>query len=204
MDESEAREEFTSRYRAMNEQELLGAAREYDTLVDTAQAALRAEFVRRNIEPPVAEDETVSESRRLVTVRRYRDLSEAIVARSMVESAGIRTYLSDENLIRLDWQLSNFIGGLRLQVDADDVETATELLSQPVPDSIVFEEGAEFEQPRCPRCGSAEITFEGASRGAALASLSVLSVPLPFGRETWTCSHCGARWEETEELPTAD
>lgn len=52
----------------------------------------------------------------LTTIRRFRDLSEAIVARSLLESGGIEAYLCDENLVRLDWQISNFIGGIRLQV----------------------------------------------------------------------------------------
>jgi predicted RNA-binding Zn-ribbon protein involved in translation (DUF1610 family) len=138
------------------------------------------------------------ETRNLVTIRRYRDLSEAIVARSFLESAGIPVYLRDENLVRLDWQVSNFIGGIRLQVEADDEPAAVELLNQPVSPTIELSEGEEFTQPRCPACGSADITFEGASRAAALASLYVLSLPLPPGRETWLCSACGNRWEETE------
>jgi hypothetical protein len=50
----------------------------------------------------------------LTTIRRCRDLSEAIVARSLLESSGIDVNLCDENLVRLDWQVSNFIGGIRL------------------------------------------------------------------------------------------
>jgi hypothetical protein len=72
--------------------------------------------------------------RQLVTLRRYRDLSEAIVARSMLEAAGIAAWLRDENLVRLEWQISNFIGGIRLQVDLSEAEAAEELLSQPIPE----------------------------------------------------------------------
>ena len=109
--------ETDGRYREMAEAELLEAARSYADLNDGAQAAMRAEFARRGIEAPLVEDGDEMEARRLVTVARYRDLSEAIVARTMLESAGIGVYLRDENLVRLDWQISNFIGGLRLQVD---------------------------------------------------------------------------------------
>ncbi len=80
--------------------------------------------------------------RDLVTVRRYRDLSEAIIARAVVESAGIFCFLKDENYIRLDWQMSNLIGGIRLQVAPEDVQSAEEILSQPVPDNIVTERSA--------------------------------------------------------------
>jgi len=83
-------------------------------------------------------------------------------------------------------------------VDAANKQSALEVLNQPVPESIPFNANDESTQPRCPTCGSTNITFEGASRGAALASLYVLSLPLPVGAETWSCSACGARWEDGE------
>jgi len=191
-------DEFGRRYGAMNEAELLEEARSYDLLADSAQGALRKEFAERGLEPPVVEEKDELAQRALVTVRRYRDLSEAIVARSLLESAGITVYLRDENLVRLDWQISNFIGGLRLQVEEADREMAVGLLDQPVVDPIPLDGAVDFEQPRSPKCGSNEITFEGSSRGAALASLSMFAVPLPLGRETWSCEVCGTRWEESD------
>jgi Putative prokaryotic signal transducing protein len=194
-------EEIAKGYRRMFDDELLKLAQSYDQLTDTAQAAMRAEFARRSLEPPIVEEAEVAPERRaLVTVARYRDLSEAIVVRTMLESAGIYVFLRDENLVRLDWQVSNFIGGIRLQVDARDEARATELLSQSIPDVIPFdEEGDDFFQPQCPKCGSIDITFQGSSRGAALASVTMLALPLPLGRETWICKACEARWEDVGE-----
>jgi len=180
--------------------ELLELAQSYDQLTAAAQAALRAEFARRGLEPPMLEDAGESPERRdLVTVARYRDLSEAIVVRTMLESAGIFVFLRDENLVRLDWQVSNFIGGIRLQVEARDAARATELLRQAIPAVIPFDDEDDFLQPHCPQCGSIDITFQGSSRGAALASLTVLAVPLPLGQESWICNACDARWEDGEE-----
>ncbi len=187
---------LANEYAGMSEKELLGVARGYEGLTDAAQRALRAEFARRGLEAPLAEEEP--SARRLVTVARYRDLSEAIVARSLLESAGIAAELRDENLIRLDWQISNFIGGLRLQVEDKDEATARAILAQPIPEEFHFGAFAEYEQPHCPRCGSIDISYEGASRGAALASLYILALPMARGRETWLCSSCGVRWEDAE------
>lgn len=184
----------------MSEAELLRFARAYDTLTDPAQSALRAEFSKRNLEPPLVDESSDElDSRNLVTIRRYRDLSEAIVARGVIESAGIFCFLKDENLVRLDWQVSNFIGGIRLQVDAHDVEAATELLNQPIPESIAFDGPADYEQPHCPRCHSTDITFEGASRGAALTALYLFAVPLPTGAKTWLCNNCDCRWTDDRD-----
>lgn len=195
-------DEFVVRYTAMRDEELLELARDYESLTEPAQAALRAEFARRGLEVPLAQDAPGTlENRKLVTLRRYRDLSEAIVARGMLESAGIEVFLQDENLVRLDWQVSNFIGGIRLQVAEADAAAGLELLDQPVPESIPFAGWSEFEQPKCPKCGSVEITFEGAERGAALTGLLVMGLPLPTGAETWSCAACGARWED--DAPSA-
>jgi hypothetical protein len=194
-------EELAASYAKLGEPELLDLARSYDSLTDSAQAALRAEFARRNLDPPTIEDveDRAADRRNLVILRRYRDLSEAIVARSLLKSAGIYVFLCDENLVRLDWQMSNFIGGIRLQVEAKDEQAAIDLLNQSIPTSIPYGAQAEFFQPHCPNCGSTDITFQGSSRGAALASLYVLSLPLPLGNETWLCNSCESRWKDTED-----
>jgi len=180
----------------MAEGELLHLAAAYDSLTGPAQAALRGEFARRGMEPPAIEDPVEFVSQRLVTVRRYRDTSEAIVARTVLESAGIFCFLRDENLVRMDWQVSNFIGGLSLQVRPEDSEAAMELLSQPVPESIAFQAEAEFVQPHCPRCGSINITFEGRNRSAAIAATFMFGLPLPLGGDSWRCGTCGRRWAD--------
>lgn len=177
----------------------MDVALKYDELGDAAQGAIREEFARRGLEPPLVEDVGVLESRKLVTVKRYRDLSEAIVARSILESANIPVFLFDENVVRLDWQISNMIGGIRVQVDDRDEAAATAILNEPVPESFTVDDGSEFEQPRCPVCHSVEITFQGSGRGPALLSTFMLGVPLPLGSATWLCNACGAKWEETED-----
>lgn len=192
-------EELARDYAKMSEFDLTELGRSYDSLTDIAKLLLRSEFARRNLEPPIVEDPPKAISRKLVTVRRYRDLSEAIVARSLLESAGIQSYLRDENLVRLEWQISNFIGGIRLQVEAADEDAAIEILNQPIPETVAFSGRADFVQPVCPRCGSKEITFEGSSRGAALASLYLVSLPLPLGKETWSCNACEARWVDDND-----
>jgi hypothetical protein len=138
----------------------------------------------------------------LTTIRQYRDLSEAIVARCLLESGGITVTLRDENLVRLDWQVSNFIGGIRLEVEGVDAADAIAILDAPAPATIDYDEGyAPYTQPQCPRCESFHITFEGSSRGSALLLLFAFSLPSPVGRKTWACEDCGLRWDESAESP---
>ncbi len=191
---------FADLYRPMSESELQGLLSDWHSLLPEARVALAAEFAARSLEfsePPSPVDDS-PEFRELVTIRRYRDLSEAIVARAVVESAGIFCFLKDENLVRLDWQVSNFIGGIRLQVAAADVEAAEAILSQPIPDTFSIPDQSGFEQPRCPRCTSTDITWERQGRKAALASLYLFSLPLPRGSESWLCNSCDLRWVDDD------
>jgi hypothetical protein len=196
---------FADLYRPMSNLELQSLASDWHSLTDEARTALSAEFTTRGldlIEPPPPADEE-PEYRELVTIRRYRDLSEAYIARGVLESAGIFCFLKDENLVRLVWQDSNLVGGVRLQVAPTDVEAAEAVLASPIPNTIDFAgeflDEPGFEQPRCPRCNSTDISYERFSRKAALTSLYLIGLPLPLGCASWTCQKCGLRWEETED-----
>ena len=188
-------EDLAAQYAQMSETELMELARSYDGLLEAAQVALRAEFARRGLEAPLVEEPVEWAFRRLVTVRRYRDLTEAFVGRSLLESAGIPAWIADENLVRLDWFYSNLVGGLRLQVDERDEADAREILEEGVPPTIAYGAKEAFVQPTCPKCGSAEVTLgDGTERGRSLVALYVLSIPVLPREEAWHCEACGAQW----------
>jgi predicted RNA-binding Zn-ribbon protein involved in translation (DUF1610 family) len=192
--------DLAAQYAQMSETELMELARSYDGLLEVAQAALRAEFARRGLEPPLVEEPEEWELRRLVTVRRYRDLAEAYVGRSLLESAGIPAWVADENLVRMDWFYSNLVGGMRLQVDERDEPAAREILEEAAPETITYGEEEVYVQPTCPKCGSAEITLGGGTeRGRSLVALYLLAIPVPPREATWHCEACGARWADTTE-----
>ena len=129
-------EDLAAEYAVMSDIELMELARSYDELLEIAQEALRAEFARRGLEPPPVNVPDEWELLRLVTVRRYRDLPEAYVGRSLLELAGVPAWIADEHLVRMDWFYSNLVGGMRLQVDERDEDAAREILSEPSPKTI--------------------------------------------------------------------
>ena len=129
--------ELLETYRSASDGELLDLALTYDSLTEIAQNALRAEFARRGLEPPVIPDPAPeAELLPVVTVQQYRDLTEAQLAMGVLESAGIPCYLRDENTVRTQWFWSNLIGGIRLQVREEDRAAAEALLNQPIPGQI--------------------------------------------------------------------
>jgi Putative prokaryotic signal transducing protein len=193
-------DDFAARYAQMSETELTELARSYDGLQEIAQVALRAEFARRGLEPPLVEEPDELEFRHLVTVRRYRDLMEAFLGRSLLESAGIQSWIADENLVRLDWFYSNMVGGMRLQVDEHDEATAREILDEAAPRTITYGEEEVYVQPTCPKCGSVEVTLgDGTERGRSFVALAVLAIPVPPREAAWHCDACGADWVDTED-----
>ena len=68
-----------------------------------------------------------------VVLRTYRDITEAMVDRTALESAGIQCFMYDDNLIRLDWFVSNAIGGAKLVVAEHDAADAKKILAEARP-----------------------------------------------------------------------
>jgi hypothetical protein len=130
-----------------------------------------------------------------VMIRRFRDLPEASIAKSILDSVGIENYLADDNLVRLDWFYSNLIGGIKLYVHQQDVEEANNLLNQGVPEKFEVDTPGEYEQPRCPKCQSFEVSLDGLDRPPTYAALFV-SFPIPFTNKGWKCHSCGHSWKE--------
>lgn len=132
----------------------------------------------------------------LITVARYRDLSAALLAQAQMQAAGIPCALADENLVRADWFLSNAVGGVRLQVGASDAGAAQEILGEAIPHEFEWEgEGNEtYVQPRCPRCGSLDITFRSLDGWWTFLPIFLLGFGVPVKHERWVCYTCDAQW----------
>jgi hypothetical protein len=139
----------------------------------------------------------IQSSSALVTLQHFRDIPQALLAKGKLESAGIECLLADGNLVRMDWLLSNAIGGLRLQVQEKDLETARALLNEPIPAELWEDDlGEAFEQPRCPKCYSLDIGYEKIDRFWTYGLWLLLQFPLPIRKDNWKCYTCGSEWLE--------
>ena len=119
-------------YSEMSDAGLLDLAADLASLTDVAKRVLIAELSARSLEvPPVlAALPLPAISGPLVMVKRYRDLPEAQVAESLLDSAGIDCFLADENIVRLDWFWSNLVGGFKLMVRPEDLNEATHVIEE--------------------------------------------------------------------------
>jgi Putative prokaryotic signal transducing protein len=185
----------------MTDGELQKLARSAESLTELALETLEDELERRNMDFPDELPNSVPqerlEIRQLVTIRKFRDLPEALLAKGSLESAGIECFLADENLVRLDWFISNFIGGIKLNVHPADEANARKLLDEPILEGLYVQGVGLYEQPRCPRCQSLDVNFQELDRPISYMT-AFLHVPIPVQRSGWHCHDCDAEW--TDEL----
>jgi hypothetical protein len=205
-DEREKRR-LAANYAAMTDGELLKLAHSAESLTELAWDALEDELDRRDLE--VADQDSREETSQkrlalceLVTVRQFRDLPEALLAKGSLESAGIECFLADENLVRLDWFISNFIGGIKLNVRPEDEVNARQILDEPILEGLYVQGVGLYEQPRCPKCQSLDVNYQELDRPIAYMS-AFLRVPIPMQRPAWHCHTCDAEWED-DNSPDAD
>lgn len=62
----------------------------------------------------------------LITVRTFSSLTDSEMAKAYLESLGVKCYIQDEFISRV--YVPNVAGGVKLQVEKEDLETAIELL----------------------------------------------------------------------------
>ena len=114
----------------------------------------------------------------LVTIRKFDELLDASLAKGSLESAGIEAFLAGTYTI-------GHVAPVELQVQRSDVEAAKEILDAPIPESFDVEGEGKFEQPRCPFCGSIDVSFDDAPVGGPLQARP---------DSGWKCQACQQVW----------
>jgi hypothetical protein len=131
IDHQKEQQRLTALYASMSELELARLATDQRSLTEDALSVLELEFSRRGLHferqklARIADREDV----KLVTLRRFRDLPEALLAKGMLDSESIKCFLSDENTLAMNWMWSNALAGVRLWVKEEDAPRATEMLN---------------------------------------------------------------------------
>ncbi len=222
IDPEQERRRLAEFYSGQMDGELEKVATQAYELTELAREALKAELGRRGLRTKLIETAPVAfkkpvpvmpgdplppappappsapngelELRKMVAIRQFRDLPEALLAKGSLESAGIDAVLTDDNVVRMDWLWSNLMGGVKLLVGVEDAAEADEVLAQPIPEHFDVSGVGEYAQPRCPKCNSLDVTFQELEPAAYLSM--AVSVPIPFHRRAWRCRSCGAEWEE--------
>lgn len=223
---------LTEFYSRQMDGELEKLASQADELTPVARDVLRDELIKRGLgaellerklvaPPPVSQPLTPKSPRirmpaadlpawldaelpirELITLRKFRDLPEALLAKGCLESAGIESCLVDDNMVRLDWFWSNLMGGIKLQVRPEDADAASNILDEPIPHDFKVRGVGEYQQPHCPKCQSLDVNFQELDRPVAYVS-AYFNVPIPLRRRAWRCHSCRIEWEDDEDDASA-
>ncbi len=124
-----------------------------------------------------------------VALCRCESLDEAAARGEMLRRAGIDSWIQRPGSRSVVPWLELGVGDIQLNVAADQLEQAQNILLQPIPQDILDqlkEEDAEpaYELPACPRCKSPDPTLESVEPS-----------------NNWLCESCGYTW--SDPLPDA-
>ena len=148
-DSEQEREVFATHYSQMSDGELIKLALGPWSLNDAAWDALEDELDRRQLEVPEPESPPqiiLPEMRDLVVVRAFRDVPEALLAKGSLQASGIECFLADENMVRMDWFISNLLGGVKLLVQPADFSKASRILNEPMPPDFESDSHPELDK----------------------------------------------------------
>lgn len=135
-------------------------------------------------------------SKNWITVASFSQPVEAHLAKARLEADGITCIVSDEYLVRVDWLLSNAIGGVKLMVPVWEADHAKDIL-RPRPRLLVAAEPESDEEMICPRCHTDDVYFTRSyAHRAAAFFVILLGMVLPIRHRRWTCKQCGYSWKE--------
>ncbi len=130
---------------------------------------------------------------RLITVATFSRAMGAHLSKARLESEGIECFVADEFTVTMNWLYSNAIGGVKLNVKESDAQRAAEILRQEPISTDSTEIGEDG--PRCPKCDSPDVYYEGYSRRLVFASWLLSGVLFPFLKRKWRCRACGHEWK---------
>jgi len=126
----------------------------------------------------------------LVRLCSFPNLSEAMLAKGLLDSAGIECRLLDENMGRM--LVAGVVGGVTIQVHKTDEEAAVALLGR---SATEMDLSPEVERDfRCPQCESREVTAREVGKSVP-ASDSWLQGWIRSAK-VWNCKSCGYQWED--------
>lgn len=134
----------------------------------------------------------------LVTIKSYSNPITANLDRAKLESAGIKCFLMDENMVSILPIYSLALGNIKLKVHKRESLQAEKVLGNenpPLFDNFKLRsENENSSQLKCPCCLSLNIYRQSYSR-KSLLSMLLVGFPVPIFSPRFHCFDCGFEWK---------
>ncbi len=128
-----------------------------------------------------------------VTVKTFDTSVNAHLFRIELENEGIESFIYDEETITMDPLLSNAIGGIKVKINAKDIERTKKFLAK----------REEENNPPCPNCGSKRImtnfrSFKSASGIISAIAAFLFTIFPPMFKTVNKCLDCNQEFESLD------
>jgi len=165
----------------------------------------------------------------MAVVASFSSLSQAELARTALEAAGIDAWLENENTVAVQWLYATALGGVRVIVHEEDAGEASEILQEihrypqrlPVapPDAVAEPIEPAAEEIRCPNCASPDVAIFPRIRVLAVLMVVLLGTGVAVDQlelfaltaiiigvivllaHSYRCRGCGERWSPRQRRP---
>lgn len=136
-------------------------------------------------------------SDQFVTIATFSKPVEAHLARTKLESEGIPCFVTDEQLVQVNW-LFPHAGGVKLKVSAEDASRARDILRPKPRLVVVADKDAQIPDGEmiCPRCRSFDVYYHGFNRRFAALAAELFGFLVPWLSRKWVCKQCGYEWKD--------
>ena len=143
---------------------------------------------------------------KIVVYETYTDPINAHIVKGLLDSYGIKCFLSDENMVTLNAMYSSAVGGVKLNAFEKDIYRISAILKSENMNAEVEQESVKDESKiKCPKCNSANVAFGGSIKqkfGLSTALIfsmiiSFLLMVYPFKmRKVHHCFDCGHEFKK--------
>lgn len=138
------------------------------------------------------------------TIDRTTNAIEAHIIRGHLEAEGIPAFVAHEHHIWARWDLSNALGGVKIQIFDEQLDDAKHVLNnihQGIYTTALEDEWGPLEELRCPVCDSIAVKKRLALWRTAFLVLWMTCLTIPFRHGAYRCRDCGRRWVEDRARP---
>ena len=135
----------------------------------------------------------------LITIATYVSPLEAHLAKGRLEAEGIPAFIAHEHHIWANWMLSNALGGVKVQINSSDTESAQQIIKTHNAGGYQadLDETQDTNTNPCPACGSNNITSRRSKLAVFLVfiSLGLLGVVFNIRKNHHQCNDCSQTWQ---------